>query len=249
MEFMYLVPIAFICELVDSTLGMGYGTILTPILLIMGFDPLQVIPCVLLSELFTGSLAAYAHHRAHNVSFTVDSKDTKIALILSIFALVGIAIATFMVINIPKDSLRIIIGVIVTSMSVFMVATLNKSFKLSWIGICSIGAIASFNKGASGGGYGPLVMGGQLISGVEPKNAVGIVALSESVTCLLGVILYFAFAKGADWSLAPYLMLGACASVPLAAKIVNRVDSAKFRFVVIGAICFLGISMIIKSIC
>ena len=31
-----VVLMAFICELVDSSLGMGYGTVLTPVLLAMG---------------------------------------------------------------------------------------------------------------------------------------------------------------------------------------------------------------------
>ena len=46
--FLVLFFLAFCCEFVDSSLGMGYGTILTPTLLIMGFEPLMVIPAVLL---------------------------------------------------------------------------------------------------------------------------------------------------------------------------------------------------------
>ena len=46
--------LAFVCEYVASTLGMGYGTTLTPVLLVMGFAPLSVVPAVLLSELVTG---------------------------------------------------------------------------------------------------------------------------------------------------------------------------------------------------
>ena len=34
---------AFLCELVDSTLGMGYGTALAPILICMGYNPVHVI--------------------------------------------------------------------------------------------------------------------------------------------------------------------------------------------------------------
>jgi len=41
---------AFICEYVDSTLGMGYGTTLTPVLLLVGFAPMQIVPAILLSE-------------------------------------------------------------------------------------------------------------------------------------------------------------------------------------------------------
>ena len=45
---------ALVCEYVDSSLGMGYGTTLTPLLLLAGFEPLQIVPCVLLSEFATG---------------------------------------------------------------------------------------------------------------------------------------------------------------------------------------------------
>ena len=49
--FITITVIAFFCEMVDSTLGMGYGTTLTPLLLVMGFEPLEIVPAVLFSEL------------------------------------------------------------------------------------------------------------------------------------------------------------------------------------------------------
>lgn len=58
--FVSLIILAFFCELIDSTLGMGYGTTLTPVLMIIGFGPLAIIPCVLLSELITGITAGFA---------------------------------------------------------------------------------------------------------------------------------------------------------------------------------------------
>ncbi len=65
-----LFGMAFFCELVDSTLGMGYGTTLTPVLLLMGYQPMQVVPAILLSELITGGFAAFAHHRLVTPSST-----------------------------------------------------------------------------------------------------------------------------------------------------------------------------------
>ena len=44
---------AFIAEYFDSSLGMGYGTTLTPVLLFMGYTPMQIVPAVLLSEMIT----------------------------------------------------------------------------------------------------------------------------------------------------------------------------------------------------
>ena len=55
--------IAFFCEYLDSSLGMGYGTTLSPLLLILGYDPLQIVPALLVSELITGLSAAFFHQK------------------------------------------------------------------------------------------------------------------------------------------------------------------------------------------
>ena len=55
--FALIATIAFLCEYMDSSLGMGYGTILTPVLMILGFSPLDVVPCLLLSEALSGTFA------------------------------------------------------------------------------------------------------------------------------------------------------------------------------------------------
>ena len=55
-----LALLALGCEYVDSTLGMGYGTTLTPVLLLIGYEPAQIVPSVLLSEFLTGVLAGFA---------------------------------------------------------------------------------------------------------------------------------------------------------------------------------------------
>jgi uncharacterized membrane protein YfcA len=46
---------------------MGYGTTLTPVVLLLGFEPLHVVPAVLLSEFVTGLVAAGFHHKVGNV--------------------------------------------------------------------------------------------------------------------------------------------------------------------------------------
>ena len=40
--------LALSCEYIDASIGMGYGTALTPLLLVIGFLPLDVVPAVLL---------------------------------------------------------------------------------------------------------------------------------------------------------------------------------------------------------
>ena len=74
MQFL-LLPLAFICEFFDSTLGMGYGTTLAPLLLLMGYEPLQVVPALLFSEFVTGITAAHFHHNTGNVDFGRGTED------------------------------------------------------------------------------------------------------------------------------------------------------------------------------
>ena len=70
-----IIVLAFLCEYMDSTLGMGYGTMLTPVFLLMGFSPMQIVPAILLSELVSGLLAGFFHHREGNVDLKPKSAD------------------------------------------------------------------------------------------------------------------------------------------------------------------------------
>lgn len=241
-----IIPLAFVCEFLDSSLGMGYGTTLTPLLLILGFEPLQIVPAVLLSEFASGILAAFLHHKHDNVNFNHNSKDTKIAVILSIFSVIGTIAAVFIAVNIPKDILKLIISIIVLSMGFIIIITLNYKPKFSWFKITTLGTIASVNKGLSGGGYGPLVMGGQMLSGIGVKNAIGITSLAEGITCLAGVILYFILPTKINWNLAPFLAIGALLSVPLSVYCVKKIPEKQVKIFVSIFILLIGAYSLLK---
>ena len=268
-----IIVCAFFCEYVDSTLGMGYGTTLTPVLLIMGFSPAQIVPAVLLSELITGVLAGILHHREGNVNFKPKTADIfkitnllsplgyietvkktlplhlKVALLLAACGVFGTVAAVFTAVNIPKFWLKLYIGVLVLSMGLIILLFINRNFKFSWKRIGILGLIASFNKGMSGGGYGPVVTGGQILSGVEGKSAVGITSLAEGLTCLVGVITYMLVSKNPiDWKLAPYLIVGAVLSVPLSAKSVKMFSPKTLKFTIAILTIALGLFTIIKTL-
>jgi len=112
-----------------------------------------------------------------------------------------------------------------------------------------LGLIASFNKGMSGGGYGPLVTGGQILSGMEGKNAIGITSLAEGLTCLVGVIMYALICKNPiDWKLAPYIIIGAVLSVPLSAKSVKFISNKNLKLAIALLTIILGLVTIIKTL-
>jgi uncharacterized membrane protein YfcA len=254
-----LAVLSFLAELIDSSLGMGYGTTLTPILLAIGFLPLQAVPAVLVSELFTGFFAAFLFHRLHiirldfrndpesamvrrlgKLGYMPRSQDSRISFVLIVCSVLGTIIAVFIALNISRFYLKLIIGVIVLLMGIIILLKRNDAMRFSWVKIVGLGAVAAFNKGLSGGGYGPLVTSGQILSGVKSKNSVAICSFAEAFTCLIGVLAYLVLGQSVDWTLAPILTAGALCSVPLAALIVKKVDMRQFTFAVGIATLLLG---------
>jgi len=217
--------LAFISEYLDSGLGMGYGTALTPILIILGCEPLKVIPAVLISQLFTDIAACISHHKLKNVDLKIGSNDFKAALLLGMLGAFGVTIAVIIAVKIPKNILTTYIGSLVFIMGLLVIYTIKKPMRFSWRRLMGIGLLASFNKGISGGGYGPLVMGGQMVSGLNVKNAVGITAFAEAITCLVGFIIYLITGKSLDWKLIGLLTVCAVTAVPVAAFTVKKSPS------------------------
>ena len=247
-EIIFIAPIillAFLCEYIDSSLGMGYGTTLTPLLLIMGYDPLQVVPAILLSELFSGLTAAFFHHWFKNVNLKFGAQDFKVASILAGCSIFGTLAAVFIALRLPVFYLKLYIGILILSMGVLILSTRGRKYKLSWKKIVTLGLVAAFNKGISGGGYGPVVTSGQILSGIRSKNAIGITSLAEGLTCLVGVLLYLFYTDHIiDWKLAPSLILGAILSVPVAAYTVKRFKGHHLRRLVgIGTLILGGLTL------
>jgi len=263
---------SFLFEYADATIGMGYGTTLTPMLLLLGLGPKEIVPAVLMSQLVCGLLGGLLHHREGNVDFRMNggailkvknrlnllgyihnirqhtSKHLKIALILAACSIIGTIAAVFVAVNIPKFWLKMYIGCLVLAMGVIVLIFLKKDFAFSWKRITALGLIASFNKGMSGGGYGPVVTSGQILSGVSGKNAIGITTLAEGLTCLVGVITYWLVSDTISWKLAPYIVIGAIFSVPLSAKSVKKLNTKHLKLIIAIVTILLGILTISKTL-
>ena len=234
-----LVILAFVFELIDSSLGMGYGTTLTPILLAMGYDPLVIIPAVLFSEMITGFLAGLFHHEFGNVDFHPGSRDFKVMLVLAVLSIIGVVIAVLIAFNIPKWALKYI-GILVLAIGLTILLGRNHQFRFSWKRVGGLGFLAAFNKGMSGGGYGPVVTGGQVLAGIRGRSAVGIASLAEGVASLAGFIMFAVMGNPFPWELAPSLVLGALLSAPLAAYIVSRIPAGRLTLAIGGLTTGLG---------
>ncbi|MBN1146306.1 MAG: sulfite exporter TauE/SafE family protein [Anaerolineales bacterium] len=243
MDIEILVPVmilAFCCELIDSSLGMGYGTTLTPVLLALGYQPLEIVPAVLFSEFITGILACVFHHEFGNVDFRSGSRDLKVAIVLSAMSVVGVFVAVIVAVNVPSWVVKLYIGILVLVMGLMILKHNRRELPFSWRRIGFLGLLAAFNKGISGGGYGPIVTGGQMLSGVRGRSAVGIASLAEGITSIVGVGIYLCSSTPFPWHLALPLMVGAVLSVPLAAYFVSKIPVGRLTLFIGGFSTILG---------
>jgi len=255
-----LVLAGFLGELLDSSLGMLYGTILSPVLIIAGYDPLVVVPSILLTQAISGLVAAIGHHRLRNADFSVSNgaikgregggfinslkramtRDSKVVLVVSALGILASIIAAVVATSIPKAALNTYIGVLVLVMGAILVS--RSTFRFSWKKILGIGAISAFNKGLSGGGFGPIVTAGQMISGRESKSAIGATTLSEAPICIAGFFMYLLRNGMSTWNLVIFLGVGAVIGALVGPHITAKLKSEK------GVRVGLGILVIVLGI-
>ena len=237
---------AFVAEYVDSSIGMGYGTTLTPVLLIMGFAPLEIVPTVLLSQFICGILGSGMHHKVGNVNLSLHTRAARIALIMAACSIVGTVGAVALALTLPTELVKLYIGLMILAIGLFILIGNRLVNKFSWGKIVGLGTIAAFNKGISGGGYGPLVTGGQVMVGIPGKNAVGITSLAEGLVCLVGFTMYVFLHGFPNWQLILPLVGGALFSVPAAAFTVKILPESALKKCIGGATVFLGALTLIK---
>lgn len=267
--FLVLFIFAFFCEFIDSSLGMGYGTILTPTLIIFGFEPLVIVPAILLSQAFGGFIASIFHHQFRNVSFKRTSKDFKAFLYISSFGIIATIFAALISINLPKIVLQSYIGLLVFTMGLIVLR--NYAFNFSWNKMIGIGILSAFNKGLSGGGFGPVVTGGQILSGQNHKNAIGVTTLAEAPICLVGFLTFiigrsvleingnlldmpfseyikYLFSPNIfSWQLILALLLGSVFVTPFGAFTTRIINQKIIHYLLGGLITVLGIWTLYKT--
>ncbi|MDG6220098.1 MAG: sulfite exporter TauE/SafE family protein [Candidatus Thermoplasmatota archaeon] len=244
--FIAIAVAAFFSEFIDASLGMGYGTTLTPVLLIAGYEPLVIVPAILLSQGITSLMAAYAHHNVGNVNFNRGGRELKIALVLGFCSLAGVMASIYVAISLDPQIVTIYIGAIIMTMGLLLLMSKGSKRRFSWGRIVGIGTWAAFNKGISGGGYGPLITGGQMLAGVKPKKSVAITSLSEGIISIAGIVGYLAVGIALSEELLIPLLVGASLAVPFSALAVKKVDERNL-FNYIGVATFiLGIITLMK---
>ena len=129
-------------------------------------------------------------HACKNLGARLQGVDLKPAALLAGGSVVGVSIGVLTAVNIPARALKLVIGVIILVSGLTVTLLARRAIRYRSWRMLVLAGVASFNKAASGGGYGPLVTSGQILSGVRTQASVGITSFAEAFTCLLAVALF-----------------------------------------------------------
>ncbi|OGP66822.1 MAG: hypothetical protein A2031_01785 [Deltaproteobacteria bacterium RBG_19FT_COMBO_43_11] len=176
-------------EFIDSALGMMYGTVLSPLLILMGYDVKTVVPSILISQAIGGFIASWRHHRLKNANFQSGTTDYRVSTTIIWFGVFACLIGVFISVSISPKILNTYIAVLVIVIGIMIL--LNKSLIMTAKKIYFLGFLSAFNKALSGGGFGPLVAGGQLVfKDRNEKGAIGSTDFAEAPICLFSFFIW-----------------------------------------------------------
>lgn len=263
--FVVTLLIALLCQYMSISFGMGYGTTLTPLLLILGFSPLQVVPAVLLSQLVGGTIGGLAHHRLGNIEldfrrddnlikgrlrrlgYLPRSFDSKIIFALAACGIIGVLVGVLAAVNIAKVAIETYIGAMVLGIGLIILLRRSHKGTFSWRSLIALGLLGAFNKGISGGGYVPLVTGGQIISGRETRSSVASTTVAVAIVCAVGFLSYLLIKGDVYWMLAAATGIGSIIAAPFAALTVKKANTKKLRLAIGLALTILGALTLAKT--
>jgi len=245
-EILIIIGLSFAFSYIDIIAGMGFGTLSIPILLLMGYSPIEAIPTILLVEITTGLLSAFLHQKFKNINL----KRKKTRRSLTIFAGLGATGTVLGVIfaNILRqDILTIVIGVLVTAAGIAIIVRRKaKRKKMGETRIVGLGLTASITK-AMTGIYGPIITTGQILSGVRERYSVSLAKISEGLISIFALIAYMVI-NDITFIKPGAFILGAAASVPLATYSVRKIPEKYLKYGISIVSIGLGAFVVINTL-
>ena len=236
-EFLVFFCIGVFAQLVDGTLGMGYGATSTSFLLAYGVPPVISSTGVHVAEMFTTGASAISHHRFGNI-------NKKLVRHLLIPGVLGSVTGAYLLSDIiDGDVIKPFIAVYMMILAVIIIRkAIQKNIvkkKTKRLGI--LASFGGFMDSVGGGGWGPIVTSTLLGRGRNPRYTIGSVNAAEFAVSFASGITFMLFGGIHGWQVIIGLILGGVIAAPLAAYLVNKIQRKPMMIIV-------GIVIIILSV-
>ena len=244
----------FIAQLVDGSLGMGYGVTSTSLLLTVGLAPALASASVHLAEIGTTAASGLSHWRLGNV-------DMRSLLLIGIPGGVGGFLGAVVLANLSLEAARPMVSLVLLVLGAVIIARFIHRRRTAaaldagvapappaegrhgWT-LIPLGLIGGFLDASGGGGWGPVTTSSLMAAArMRPRTIIGTVSGSEfivSVAASVGFLLTLGSA-GIDFGIVAMLLIGGLVAAPIAAWLVGKFDDQALATGVGGLIIFLNL--------
>ena len=241
-EFLIFFCIGVFAQLVDGTLGMGYGATSTSFLLAYGIPPAISSTGVHVAEMFTTGASAISHHRFGNIN----KKLVKHLLIPGVLG--SIAGAYLLSDVIDGNAIKPFIAVYMIALAIIIIrkAMQKNIIKKKTKRLNILASFGGFMDSVGGGGWGPIVTSTLLGNGRNPRYTIGSVNAAEFAVAFASGVTFMFFGGIQGWQVIIGLILGGVIAAPIAAILVNRIKRKPMMILVGVLIIVLSLKTLSK---
>ena len=244
MNWIFFALAGSLAQLIDGSLGMGFGVTSSTLLVTLGASAAVASAAVHAAEIGTTLVSGASHWRAENIDKTV---LLRLAIPGGIGALLGATLLSSIDLGTSKifiSTLLLFLGFLLLYRTMFQtsgpnfVELSNSRRYLNFLGFAG-----GFVDASGGGGWGPIVTPSLMsTTAMTPRKIIGtvsaaefIVAVSASVGFLLNIN-----KLDMDWAVVGGLALGGTLIAPLAAKIVANLPRKQLGILIALAIILIN---------
>ena len=244
--------VGLLAQLIDGSLGMGYGVTSSTLLLAVGVAPAAASAAVHFSEIGTSLVSGASHHKLGNV-------DWRTVSILALPGFVGAFAGATLLSNLDAAVAKPVVATILLSLGFYVIyrflrlggARPTFRSRPSARFLAPMGLVAGALDSLGGGGWGPVGTTSLLSSGrLEPRKVVGSIDTSEFVVAVGGSLgfLFGLGAAGINWGYAGALLAGGVVAAPIAAWLVRRLAARVLGVAAGGLIILTNSKTILESV-
>jgi siroheme synthase-like protein len=244
-SFLIMLLTGFIAQMVDGSLGMGYGTISTTFLLANGVHPAIVSSRVHTARVFSSGVSGYSHHRFGNIN----KKLFKTLVIPGILGSVtGACIAYVgqrysMYVRIPLACYTAYLGYFIISKAIKKKVVQQKVKRAGWLA-----GAGGFMDAFAGGGWGTLVTSTLISKRKNTRYVIGSVCLAEFFVVFASALTFFILLRHIPIADVAGLVLGGILAAPLAARLVGKLPLKAMYYAVGGLVILTSMFTLWKAV-
>jgi uncharacterized protein len=245
-EFWTFAVVGFLAQIIDGTLGLGFGIISASVLLGQGIAPPLVSAAVNAAKIPTTGTAAFSHFINKNL-------DWSIVIALAVFGSIGGTLGMLLLTSLKGQALTTLITTYMFLIGGLIIwrgirGTSPRILPSAWKRL--IGFVGGIIEGI-GGSWGPVVTTSLLGSGVQSRFAIGSSNFAEFAVSVMVFTAYLVafyvghWEGGTDWRTVAYpvggLVLGGLPAA-LAGGWLSRIAPSRLLTVAVGLLA-IGIAI------